>query len=264
MSRLGILLTSTVLTLTPLASIAAPNVITDWDEKAAASIQGNVPAAPRVGPVGATRIMAVMHIAMFEAVNAVESKYTPYKGEVKADPGCSEKAAAATAAAKVLIKMHPESATKTQQELDTYLAAIPAGEAKDRGIKLGDETATRVIALRANDGNDKEYDYRPRTQPGVYVQTMPTVSWEHATMQPFVLTSPSQFRPGPPPDLRASYGPRTITRSKTLAGRTAPRGRHASPRMQSSGSLPVPPCIHPSRVKSSSPKICQWSRALAS
>jgi hypothetical protein len=59
MSRLGILLTSTVLALTPLVAIAAPNVITDWDEKAATTIQGNVPAAPRV-PVGATRIMAVI------------------------------------------------------------------------------------------------------------------------------------------------------------------------------------------------------------
>src|SRR6478752_5688612 len=81
MSRLGILLTSTVFALTPLAAIAAPNVITDWDEKAAATIQGNVPAAPRVGPSGATRIMAVMHVAMFEAVNAIEGKYAPYKGE---------------------------------------------------------------------------------------------------------------------------------------------------------------------------------------
>ena len=80
MSRLGILLTSTVLALTPLAAIAAPNVITDWDEKAAATIQGNVPAAPRVGPTGATRIMAVMHIAMFEAVNAVEGKARTIQG----------------------------------------------------------------------------------------------------------------------------------------------------------------------------------------
>jgi hypothetical protein len=131
---------------------------------------------------------------MFEAVNGIEGKYAPYKGEAKADPGCSQQAAAATAAARVLIKMHPESAGKTQQELDAYLAAIPAGEAKDRGIKLGDETAARVVALRANDGNDKEYDYRPRTQPGVYVQTVPTVSWvrDHAAIRA------DQSIPGPP------------------------------------------------------------------
>ena len=58
MSRSGILLTSTILALSPIA--ASANVITDWDEKGAAVIQGFVPAAPRVGAVGATRIMAIM------------------------------------------------------------------------------------------------------------------------------------------------------------------------------------------------------------
>ena len=221
MSRLGILLTSTVIALTPLAATAAPNVITDWDQKGVATVQGDVPSAPRIGPVGATRIMAVMHIAMFEAVNAVDGKYEPYKGQANPDPGCSQQAAAATAAARVLIKMHPESTAKTQQELDAYLAAIPAGEAKDRGIKLGENNAARVIALRVDDGNDKVYAYRPRTQPGVYVQTMPTVSWEHSTMQPFVLTGPSQFRPGPPPDLKGEQWAKDYNEIKDLGGKNS-------------------------------------------
>jgi PAP2 superfamily len=211
----------TVLAFTPAAAIAAPNVITDWDQKAVATVQGNVPAAPRIGPTGATRIMAVMHIAMFEAVNTIDAKYDGYKGTTKPDVGCSEQAAAATAGAKVLIKMHPESATKTQQELDAYLATIPAGEAKDRGVKLGEETATRVLALRADDGNDIAYAYRPRTQPGVYVQTVPTVSWEHSTMQPFVLTSPSQFRPGPPPDLKGETWAKDYNEIKDLGGKNS-------------------------------------------
>jgi PAP2 superfamily len=211
----------TILAFTPTLAIAAPNVIADWDQKAVATVQGNVPAAPRVGPVGATRIMAVMHIAMFEAVNAIDVKYEGYKGTTKPDVGCSEQAAAATAGAKVLMKMHPESATKTQQELDAYLATIPAGEAKDRGIKLGEETATRVLALRVDDGNDKVYAYRPRTQPGVYVQTMPTVSWEHSTMQPFVLTSPSQFRPGPPPDLKGETWAKDYNEIKDLGEKSS-------------------------------------------
>jgi hypothetical protein len=157
MSRLSILLTSTVLALTPLAAIAAPNVITDWDERATATIQGNVPSAPRVGPVGATRIMAVMHIAMFEAVNAVDNKYQSYKGPAKPDPGCSQQAAAATAAAKVLIKMHPESAAKTQQELDAYLANIPKGDAKDQGIS---RRSSRFFA-RTNRESARFDDVRP-------------------------------------------------------------------------------------------------------
>jgi hypothetical protein len=176
MSRLGILLASTVLSLTSIAA-SASNVITDWDEKGTAVIQGFAPVAPRIGASGSTRIMAIMHLAMFEAVNAIDQKYEGYK-------------------------LHPESADKTKQYLDAYLAAIPASEAKDRGIKLGEGAAAKVIALRADDGVDKRNAYRPRTTPGVYVQTMPTVSWEFSDMPPFVMTSPSQFRPGPPPELK--------------------------------------------------------------
>ena len=215
-NRFAVALLATTL---PLAALAAPNVITDWDEKGAAIVQGFVPANPKIGPTGATRIMAVMHIAMFDAANAVDAKYASYKGDAaKADPGCSQQAAAATAAAKVLIAMYPDGATKAQQDLDTYLATIPAGKAKDEGIKLGEETATRAIALRVKDGNDRVYDYRPRTSPGVYVQTMPTVSWEHATMTPFVLTSPSQFRPGPPPDLKGETWAKDYNEIKDVGG----------------------------------------------
>jgi hypothetical protein len=208
-----------LLAAVPVATYA--NVITDWDEKGAAVIQGFVPAAPRVGPAGAARIMAVMHIAMFESVNAIDTKYEGYKGAPTPDVGCSQQAAAATAAAAVLIKMHPESADKTKQNLDAYLATIPAGDAKDRGIKLGETTAARVIALRADDGADKTNAYRPRTQPGVYVQTMPTVSWEHSTMPPFVLTSPSQFRPGPPPDLKGETWAKDYNEIKDLGGKNS-------------------------------------------
>ena len=94
--------------------------------------------------------------------------------------------------------MVPDSAAKVKQALESYLAGIENGEAKDRGVKLSEEVALKVVALRANDGADKVNTYRPVTQPGVYVQTMPTVSWEYADMPPWVMTSPSQFRPPPP------------------------------------------------------------------
>lgn len=92
-----------LLACTSLSAFAGPNVITDWDEKGTAVIQGFAPAAPRVGASGSTRIMAIMHLAMFEAVNAIDTKYEGYKGAATPDVGCSQQAAAATAAAAVLI-----------------------------------------------------------------------------------------------------------------------------------------------------------------
>jgi hypothetical protein len=210
------LILSALLACTSLSAFAAPNVITDWDEKGTAVIQGFAPAAPRVGPAGSTRIMAIMHLAMFEAVNAIDTKYEGYKGALTPDVGGSQQAAAATAAAAVLIKLHPESAGKTKENLDAYLTAIPASDAKDRGIKLGETAAAKLIALRANDGADKPNAYRPVTQPGVYVQTMPTVFWEFSDMPPFVLTSPSQFRPGPPPDLKGEVWAKDYNEIKDL------------------------------------------------
>jgi PAP2 superfamily len=187
--------------LAPIAGYA--NVITDWDEKAVSVVQGNavVPPPTLGGASGGARIMSIVHIAMFEAVNAVDRHYQSYKLDSKVDPGCSQQAAAASAAVTVLAKLVPDSAAKMKQEFDTYLAGIPAGEGKDRGVKMGEEIAVKVIALRAKDGFDKVNAYRPVTTPGVYVQTMPTVSWEFADMPPFAMTSPSQFRPPPPPPL---------------------------------------------------------------
>lgn len=198
MSRIGILLTSTILALTPLAA-SANNVITDWDEKAVAIVQGNVPVPPPpFGASGAARVMAIVHIAMFEAVNTVDQRYQSYKLDTKPDPGCSQQAAAATAAATVLIKLQPDGAAKVKQALDAYLADIANGEPKDRGVKLGEATAIKVMELRDKDGFDAVNAYRPRTAPGVYVQTMPTVAWEFAEMLPFVMTGPAQFLPPPP------------------------------------------------------------------
>ncbi len=188
---------SALLIVAPAASASA-NVVTDWDEQGILFIQGNAPAPPRIGPTGGLRIITMMHLAMFQAINAIDPHYETYKAISKPDPGCSQDAAAASAAAKVLVTMHPESAAKTKEALNAYLSKISDGEAKDRGIRLGEEMAVKVMELRAHDGNDTPNSYRPITQPGVYTGTQVTVSWENVTMAPFVMKSPDQFRPPPP------------------------------------------------------------------
>jgi hypothetical protein len=181
------------------AATGHANVITDWDATGVAIVQGNAPAPPpRFGPIGGVRIMAVMHLAMFEAVNAIDPQYEPYQGSTKPKVDASEEAAAAMAAATVLSQMDPENSIKTKAALDAYLSHVADGDAKGRGIKLGEEVAIRVLAMRANDGNDAVNAFRPITQPGVYTETMVTYGWQYANMLPFVMNSPSQFRPPPP------------------------------------------------------------------
>src|SRR6202035_5178635 len=88
--RRGWILSALLLTA-PIATAAA-NVITDWDEKAVGIVQTKMP------PPSSYRIMAIMHLAMFEAVNSIEARYKPYNAKLPAAPDASKEAAAASAA----------------------------------------------------------------------------------------------------------------------------------------------------------------------
>jgi hypothetical protein len=182
------------------AAPAFANVVTDWDATGVALVQGNAPAPPpRVGgPTGGMRTIAMMHVAMFEAVNSIEPHYQPFNGDPKPRIDASEDAAAASAAATVLAKLDPASAPKVKEALDKSLAGIPNGDAKDRGIRLGEESAAKIIELRSNDGYGSPNAFRPVTQPGAYTETMVTAGWDFIKMTPFAMTGPDQFRPPPP------------------------------------------------------------------
>ena len=177
---------------------ARANVITDWDEKAIAAVAPLASVPSPYTPYAAYRMMGIVHAAMFDAVNSIERHHRPYLVQLPADPATSKEAAAAAAAAAVLATIDAKTAGEMKVALDRYLASIPDGAAKSEGVKLGDGVAAKVLAARANDGSDASDDYRPRTQPGVYVPT-PTMRgpmWPR--VKPFAMASPSQFRPGPP------------------------------------------------------------------
>jgi len=111
------------LLLTATMTAAAGNVITDWDEKAVSIVQtGTVPTPPT-----AFRTMAILHVAMFDAVNSIEPRYKPYKIRLAATPDTSKEAAAAAAAAAVLVKLVPDSAADVQSTLTSYLGTLPDG-----------------------------------------------------------------------------------------------------------------------------------------
>jgi hypothetical protein len=147
--------------------------------------------------------MAMVHAAMFDAVNSVERRYQPYLVQLAADPAISKEAAAAAAAAALLATINEKTAAEVKTALATYLTSIPDGAAKSDGIKLGEAVAAKLLEARANDGSDAPDDYRPRTTPGVYVPTAITISTMWATMKPFVMDKPSLFRPDPPISLES-------------------------------------------------------------
>jgi hypothetical protein len=195
--------------VSPLATASA-NVVTDWDEKAVALIQ------PRMVPPVAYRAMALVHIAMFDAANSIEPIYRPYYAQLPATRETSKEAAVAAAAGAVLIKLLPDVAPDIQAALKNYLAAIPEGDAKSDGIKLGEAVAAKVLEARADDGSSAPDAYRPMTTPGVYVPTAPTVTPQWPDLKPFAMTSPSQFRPKPPISLASEQWAKDYNEIKEL------------------------------------------------
>ena len=105
------------------APSAFADVITDWNEKAVAFVTG------KMAPAAGQRVVTIMHLAMFDAVNSIERRYRPYLTELPAAANTSKEAAAASAAGTVLASLNPEAAGEFRSAMAAYLAAIPDSDA---------------------------------------------------------------------------------------------------------------------------------------
>src|SRR4030095_14589296 len=102
-----------------------------------------------------------------------------------------------------------------------YLSQIADGPAKSAGIALGEKVAQSVLAMRAKDGADAPDSYRPRTTPGRYACTAPMVASVYGNVTPFGMTSPSQFRPGPPIALTSREWADNYNEIKEIGGKNS-------------------------------------------
>jgi hypothetical protein len=193
------------------------DVITDWDQKAIDIV------APRMPSPQAQRIVAIMHAAMFDALNSIERRYQPYLAQLPASPTTSKDAAAAAAAAAVLTRLQPSAEDELKGALAAYLTKLPDTEAKSDGIKLGQGVAGEILEARAHDGADAPDIYRPKTMPGVYVPTQITVASTWPNVSPFALKSPSQFRPEPPLSLGSEQWAADYNEIKDFGGKASTR-----------------------------------------
>jgi hypothetical protein len=201
------------------AAFAGPahaDMISGWNVKAEA-----IAIEKRVLPPPNARGMALLHVAMFEAVNAVDRKYAPYKLKLVAEPNTSQEAAAAAAAHAVLVALHPDQQAALDAALAASLGPIAEGEPKAKGIALGKKAAAEVLALRADDGANAPESYRPYTIAGVYVPTVVPVSSTYGAVKPWVMEKGSQFRPAPPPALDSATWTNDLNEIRELAGRTS-------------------------------------------
>ena len=199
-----------------LTSSARCDVIMDWNAKAdAIGIEKQLPNAPNA------RGLAMLHIAMFEAVNAIDRRYAPYKLNLAAERTTSKEAAAASAAYDILVALYPDQKADLDATLAASLSGIAETEAKSKGIELGKKAAAGIIALRANDSGDKTENYRPYTTPGVYVPTATPIESTSPALTPWVMGTGSQFRPGPPPALSSETWTRDLNEIREIGSRNS-------------------------------------------
>jgi hypothetical protein len=170
-----------------------------------------------------TRSFAIMHAAIYDAVNAIDASYKPYLVHVEhVSPHGSQEAAAAAAAHETLIALYPAFQTTLDQQYEQSLAQIMEGADKTTGIDVGRAAALAILTLRSDDGSaSPPIPYVFGNAPGDYQSTPPNfpaqpvfTHWPRVT--PFALERAKQFRLGPPPALTSAEYTTVFNEVKSL------------------------------------------------
>jgi hypothetical protein len=223
------LLTFTLCWFTALAGIvsARADEVTDWNIVAI-----DVLALGGQNPVVMTRGVAMAHLAVHDALNAIDRRYEPYLYDARSEPGAAPGAAVAAAMRDALVGAlagfgTAEQQAKGKERADaayaTALANIPEGRAKQDGIAAGQAAAAAMLTLRKADGATAQVAYTPGTQPGqwrphpnpvpanppIADQALAPGNWpamlpQWGRMMPFTMRAPWQFRLRPPPDRKST------------------------------------------------------------
>ena len=193
---------------------AHADAVLDWNEVALAEVTANGQSPP-----DGARTMAMVHVAVFDAVNAIDRRYEPVALKERGPADASADAAVASASYTVLASLFPAREPALAKLYAAALARVPDGPAKLAGIELGDDAATACLAQRAGDGTGAPNRYAPQTSAGVYVPTSLPIASEWPEVKPWVMHSPSEFRPAPPPKLTSDVWTRDFAEVKRLGAK---------------------------------------------
>ena len=223
-----------------------PNDVIAWNSIATeATVAACI--APLDNPLHESRMYAMMHVAVHDALNAIHRRSTPYAYATPAPADTSEPAAVAAAAHDVLVPTinqipapFPQAcrdagAALMEAAYVTALASVPDSVGKTHGIAVGQASAQAILTRRSGDGSDTllvDTSYRQGTAPGQYRFTPGSAfafapGWGRVT--PFVLADAGQYRPGPPPALTSRRYAKDVREVQRLGGNgtTTPTRRTA-------------------------------------
>ena len=214
---------SFLVALALLSLAAAPSyadVVTDWNSAALDSIR-----ADRTTPPQAARALAILHVAIYDAVNGITRTHEPYLVGEEAPGAASIVAAASAAGHRVLGELFPTHQEAFDALHAAALDAVPDGASRRFGIDWGESVAQAVLDLRRDDGSDVVVTYTPRSEPGFWQPTPPAngpallPQWPGVT--PFAMVNAQQFRPAAPPALDSDVWARDYNLTKDLGAATS-------------------------------------------
>jgi len=175
---------------------ARADTVTDWNQLATDALIVNAGQGPTVSVLH----LAMVHGAVYDAVNAIDGRHEPYLAAPRARSWYSKDAAAATAAYRVLVSIVAAQQAALEARYQASLAAIPEGKAKAGGIAVGEAGAAQMIAARTGDGRFGPFRFPVGSEPGRWRPVLPAFvsdpnAWV-AQVRPFLIDSTAQFRAG--------------------------------------------------------------------
>jgi len=205
--------------LVPQARHDAPpaNEVNHWNRVVTDAL-----AAAKSDPLTESRALAIVQIAVHDALNAVDARSATYAAPPPSGRGASPAAAIASAAHDSLLGLLPSARAALDEELARSLQAIAEGDAKSRGLEAGRRSAAAILAARAGDGSDRRVERAPGTKPGEYRPTPPdfTPAWmaQWGDVTPFVVRSSAQFRPPAPPPVDGALARLDVEQVRVIGG----------------------------------------------
>src|SRR5829696_7046416 len=212
-----LMLVATIVGALAAPAVARADTVTQWNQNASTALM--VTAAQ--GPQLSVPNMAMVHGAVYDAVNAIDGGHEGYLLSSRvATPSDSMDAAAATAAYRVLVHLVPAQQATLDAQHAASLGAIPNGSSKTRGIAVGEAAAAAMIAARTDDGRLGPFRFAVGSGPGVWRPVLPAFANDPNAwlkdVKPFLIRSSSQFRSRGPLELTSRKYARESDEVKSL------------------------------------------------
>lgn len=206
---------------------SAPDPVLFWNAIALQAVandhSGTFGPPEQGGPPRSARALAIVHAAIFDAVNSIDRSFKPYLTLVPGAADANVHSAVATSAYLTLVALYPSQRPFFDTARQIHLSLIPPSPGKSKGIQVGAIVANAILLARSNDGSNAPMFYIPKPFPGFHREDPlnPGQGFgdpQFGRVRPFVILSGAQFRPQPPPALTSPAYTAAYNDVKRLGG----------------------------------------------